>query len=146
MEGQVRGGQRPGHRSGRPGKWAEFLQMISAVLPRSRAGIQARSGKPADQTTLEMLRVHIDAIKPVWRNDVAADWFTALDPKFKKLMHPSTPTTPPAARAGSSSSSATTTTPIPGIESNSALPAGRSQADRLRTGRVPDRKSAAEAQ
>ena len=50
---------------------------------------------PADQETLEKLRVHIDLIKPVWRTDVAAEWFDQLDPIFKRLMHPYDVTNPP---------------------------------------------------
>jgi hypothetical protein len=40
--------------------------------------------------------VHIDAIKPVWRADVAAEWFDQLDPKLKMLMHPVDKDTPPS--------------------------------------------------
>ena len=32
--------------------------------------------------------MHIDAIKPVWRNDLKAEWFDLIDPTFLKLMHP----------------------------------------------------------
>jgi hypothetical protein len=40
--------------------------------------------------------VHIDAIKPVWREDVAAGWFNNLRPDFKSLMHPIDRDTPPS--------------------------------------------------
>jgi type IV pilus assembly protein PilM len=43
---------------------------------------------PENQNDLEKLRVHIDAIKPVWRTDLNADWFEQLDANFKRLMHP----------------------------------------------------------
>ena len=69
--------------------WPQFLKMISAYFPDPVAGLQPRPRDPADnQDDLDKLRVHIDAIKPVWRKDVAAEWFDQLDPNFKKLMHP----------------------------------------------------------
>ena len=57
------------------------------VLPRSREGLQAQPPGPRLQDTIEKLEVHIDAIKPVWRTDVA-EWFNGLEPDFKMLMHP----------------------------------------------------------
>ena len=39
--------------------------------------------------------MHIDAIKPVWRNDLKAEWFDQLDTNYKKLMHPYDVANPP---------------------------------------------------
>ncbi len=64
------------------------MKIISGFWPDPVAEYKLNSDDPANETTLEKLRVHIDLIKPVWRTDVAAGWFDTLDPKFKRLMHP----------------------------------------------------------
>jgi type IV pilus assembly protein PilM len=51
---------------------------------------------PENQDELEKLRVHIDAIKPVWRTDLNAEWFELLDSNFKRLMHPYDSANPPS--------------------------------------------------
>ena len=53
---------------------------------------------PEDQDELEKLRVHIDAIKPVWRNDLKAEWFEQLDAEFQEADAPVS--TPPRRPAG----------------------------------------------
>jgi type IV pilus assembly protein PilM len=68
--------------------WPSFLKIISGFWPDPVADYKLDPDDPANQETLEKLRVHIDLIKPVWRTDVAAGWFDSLDPKFKRLMHP----------------------------------------------------------
>src|SRR5271157_1646483 len=68
--------------------WPSFLKTISGFWPDPVAEYKLNPDDPANQETLEKLRVHIDLIKPVWRTDVAAGWFDTLDPKFKRLMHP----------------------------------------------------------
>ena len=68
--------------------WPSFLKTISGFWPDPVAEYKLNPDDPANQATLEKLRVHIDLIKPVWRTDVAAGWFDTLDPKFKRLMHP----------------------------------------------------------
>lgn len=68
--------------------WPSFLKTISGFWPDPVAEYKLNPDDPANQKTLEKLRVHIDLIKPVWRTDVAAGWFDTLDPKFKRLMHP----------------------------------------------------------
>ena len=68
--------------------WPSFLKTISGFWPDPVAEYKLNPDDPANQATLETLRVHIDLIKPVWRTDVAAGWFDTLDPKFKRLMHP----------------------------------------------------------
>ncbi len=69
-------------------RWPEFLATISRFFPDPEAEYDLDPDDPKSVDTLEMLRVHIDAIKPVYRKDVSAEWFTLLDPKFKMLMHP----------------------------------------------------------
>jgi type IV pilus assembly protein PilM len=61
--------------------WPQFLS------PDPEQEYDLDPDAPESQDILEKLRVHIDAIKPVYRKDVA-EWFTGLDPKFKMLMHP----------------------------------------------------------
>ena len=68
--------------------WPSFLKTISGFWPDPVAEYKLNPDDPANQATLEKLRVHIDLIKPVWRTDVAAGWVDTLDPKFKRLMHP----------------------------------------------------------
>ena len=98
--------------TGDRGKWPRFLQQINAHLPNPARDYNLDPNKAADQPKLDRLRVHIDAIKPVWRNDVNADWFKGLRADFKSLMHPIDRATRPA-RGGSSRSSATITIPTP---------------------------------
>jgi type IV pilus assembly protein PilM len=83
--------------TGDRGKWARFLQQLNAHLPDPVRDYKLDPNKAEDQPKLDRLRVHIDAIKPVWRNDVAADWFnSALRADFKKLMHQIDRGTPPS--------------------------------------------------
>ena len=83
--------------TGDRGKWAKFLQQVNAHLPDPVRDYKLDPNKAADQPKLDRLRVHIDAIKPVWRKDVAADWFnSALRADFKNLMHQIDRATPPS--------------------------------------------------
>ena len=68
--------------------WPQFLKMISAYFPDPVREYGLDADAPEDQDELEKLRVHIDAIKPVWRTDLNAEWFELLDANFKRLMHP----------------------------------------------------------
>jgi type IV pilus assembly protein PilM len=67
--------------------WPQFLSTVSGFFPDPEQEYDLDPDAPESQDILEKLRVHIDAIKPVYRKDVA-EWFTGLDPKFKMLMHP----------------------------------------------------------
>ena len=75
--------------------WPQFLKVISQYFPDPEREYNLDADAPEDQDALEKLRVHIDAIKPVWRNDLKVDWFDELDPDFKRLMHPFDAETPP---------------------------------------------------
>jgi type IV pilus assembly protein PilM len=68
--------------------WPQFLKLISSYFPDPEREYGLNPDAPESQDELEKLRVHIDAIKPVWRNDLNAEWFEQIDPDFKKLMHP----------------------------------------------------------
>src|SRR5262245_40117392 len=78
------------------GLWPSFLSTISRYFPDPEREYGLDPNNPADQDKLEKLRVHIDAIKPVWRADVATEWFDQLDPKLKMLMHPYDVSNPPS--------------------------------------------------
>ena len=75
--------------------WPAFLKTISGYFPDPVAEYKLNPDDPANQDTLEKLRVHIDKIWPVYRTDVKTEWFDALDPNFKRLMHPYDMANPP---------------------------------------------------
>jgi type IV pilus assembly protein PilM len=70
------------------------LSTLSAYFPNPEREYGLDPDNPEDQDELEKLRVYIDAVKPVWREDVS-EWFGALDPKLKLLMHPFDAANPP---------------------------------------------------
>jgi type IV pilus assembly protein PilM len=75
--------------------WPAFLKTISGFFPDPVAEYKLNPDDPANQDTLEKLRVHIDKIWPVYRTDVKTEWFDVLDPNFKRLMHPYDMASPP---------------------------------------------------
>src|SRR5262249_23868948 len=66
-------------------QWPQFLQVISQFFPDTEEDYKLNPQDPALQEIIEKLEVHIDAIKPVWRTDVAADWFNNIEPEAKML-------------------------------------------------------------
>lgn len=77
-------------------KWPKFLKTLSAFFPDPVTEYKLDPDDPSVQDELDKLRVHIDAIKPVWRTDLKAGWFDLLDPKLKMLMHPYDSANPPS--------------------------------------------------
>ncbi|MCA1685025.1 MAG: type IV pilus assembly protein PilM, partial [Planctomycetia bacterium] len=78
--------------------WPDFLKTLSAHFPDPVRDYGLDPKKPENQHKLDILRVHVDAIKPVWRTDLAKEWFDdplVLKPELKSLMHPIDRTTPP---------------------------------------------------
>ncbi len=75
---------------------AQFLKLISGYFPDPVVDYGLDPNLAENQNTIEKLRVHIDAIKPVWRNDLKTEWFDQLDATFKKLMHPLDVKEPPS--------------------------------------------------
>jgi type IV pilus assembly protein PilM len=75
--------------------WPQFLKTISAYFPDPVKDYGLDPDAPEAQDVIEKLRVHIDSIKPVWRNDLKAEWFDQIDSTFKKLMHAADVGTPP---------------------------------------------------
>ncbi|MFO0910007.1 MAG: type IV pilus assembly protein PilM [Isosphaeraceae bacterium] len=73
------------------GMWPEFLKTLNAYLPDPVRDYKLDPTKPADAPRIDRLRVHVDAIKPVYSKDLATDWFNNpqwLSDDFKPLMHP----------------------------------------------------------
>ena len=87
--------------AGERGMWPGFLKTISGYFPDPVAEYHLDPDKPSDQPKLEKLRVHIDALKPVWREDLAGEWFSASasppapTDTAKSLMHPYDRANPP---------------------------------------------------
>jgi type IV pilus assembly protein PilM len=75
--------------------WPQFLKVVSNYFPNPEKEYRLDPDSPSTQDVLEKLRVHIDAIKPVWRTDLKVDWFDGLDATYKKLMHPYDVENPP---------------------------------------------------
>jgi type IV pilus assembly protein PilM len=59
--------------------WPQFLKVLSAYFPDPVREYGLDADAPENQDALEKLRVHIDAVKPVWRTDLNADWFEQVD-------------------------------------------------------------------
>lgn len=71
--------------------WPQLLQTVNAYLPDPVTEKKLDVTNPADQLRLAKLAVHIDQIKPAYRNDLAAEWYDNLDsvnPIAKSTMHP----------------------------------------------------------
>jgi type IV pilus assembly protein PilM len=75
--------------------WPQFLAVISQYFPDPEQDYKLNLEDAGLKDTIEKLEVHIDAIKPVWRENTA-EWFEQLDPDFKVLMHPIDAGTPPS--------------------------------------------------
>lgn len=78
------------------GMWPRFLQTISAYFPDPVRDFGLQPNDPTDEYAIEKLTVHIDRIMPVWRTDLAEEWFDDLDPTFKRFMHPYDVENPPS--------------------------------------------------
>jgi type IV pilus assembly protein PilM len=75
------------------GQWADFLRTFSLALPDPVRDFKLDPQNPLNVPKLDKLRVHVDAIQPVWRENVAEAWFNAAPPDgptlvAKSLMHP----------------------------------------------------------
>ena len=76
--------------------WPQFLKILSAYFPDPVREYGLDADAPENQDELEKLRVHIDAVKPVWRTDLNAEWFEQVDANFKRLVHPYDANNPPS--------------------------------------------------
>ena len=71
--------------------WPLLLQTINAHMPDPVTEKKLNVTNPADQLRLAKLAVHIDQIKPAYRNDLATEWYDTLEsvnPSAKSTMHP----------------------------------------------------------
>ena len=79
-------------------RWPAFLSTLSRFLPNMGRDFGLNPNNPKDQPKLDKLRVHIDAIKPVYRADLNTEWFSVisdtpgansagLNDMAKRLMH-----------------------------------------------------------
>lgn len=78
------------------GMWPRFLQTLSAYFPDPVRDYGLQPNDPTDEYAIEKLTVHIDRVMPVWRTDLAEEWFDDIDPRFKRLMHPYDVENPPS--------------------------------------------------
>ena len=76
--------------------WPKFLQLINAHIYDPAAEYKLDPKVPKDIKLLDKLRVHVDAIRPVYRTDVAADWYSLLPEIFKGALHPLDRKEPPS--------------------------------------------------
>jgi len=68
--------------------WPKFLKLINDHFPDPAAEYHLDPAIPKNMIELDRLRVHIDKIKPVFRIDVAADWYANIKPEFLGTLHP----------------------------------------------------------
>ena len=68
--------------------WPKFLKVINEHLPDPAAEYHLDPKIPKDVKILDRLRIHVDKIKPVYRSDVAADWYANIPEEFKGTLHP----------------------------------------------------------
>lgn len=68
--------------------WAALLATINKSLPKPETELGLDPDDPANQEVLRALRVHIDAILPRYRMDLATGWFNELPEFAKNRMHP----------------------------------------------------------
>jgi type IV pilus assembly protein PilM len=78
-----------------PGSWPRFLQTFNKILPDPARELKLDPTNPKNEPVLSKLRVHIDAVKPVWRTDLAAGWFNDLPDVAKNYMLPIDRDNPP---------------------------------------------------
>jgi type IV pilus assembly protein PilM len=68
--------------------WPFLLQVVTRVLPKPAQELGVEGDDPRAIPILEQLRVHVDEVIPVWREDVAT-WFNdELTADDKQSMHP----------------------------------------------------------
>jgi type IV pilus assembly protein PilM len=83
------------------GGWPVLLKTVMATVPNPGAELKQIDpefdpNSPANVGLLGMLRVHIDQIVPVWREDVAAGWFDNIPTAFKATMNQYDQQNPPS--------------------------------------------------
>lgn len=78
--------------------WPTFLKTINSALPDPIAVARALKldpEAPDTQPVIDKIRVHVDAIHPVYMTDVKTGWYDNLPVFSRDLMHPLDRKTPP---------------------------------------------------
>ena len=78
------------------GMWPAFLKTLSNYLPNPTVDYGLSPDDPKNEYLIEKLKIHVDKIMPVYRLDLAVDWFDEIEPAFKRLLHPYDAANPPS--------------------------------------------------
>ncbi len=79
--------------------WPKLLKTINGQFPDPAAEYHLDPSIPKNIQLLDLLRVHVDKIRPVYRMDVATDWYNdakMFPETFKATLHPLDRNEPPA--------------------------------------------------
>ncbi len=79
-------------------RWPGLLATLSRYILNPARDFKLNPNNPKDQEALDKLRVHIDAIMPVYRTDLDLDWYQdpeAVNDVAKTMMHPFDRVNPP---------------------------------------------------
>jgi type IV pilus assembly protein PilM len=76
--------------------WPGLIQTVLGALPNPARELREElrekapdfdPGAPANIPIVGMLRVHVDKIVPVWRDDLRAEWFDLIEKRWLDSMH-----------------------------------------------------------
>ena len=68
--------------------WPKILKVINDHMPDPVAEYHLDPNVPKDVKILDRLRVHVDKIKPVYRTDVAVEWYDTIGETYQGTIHP----------------------------------------------------------
>ena len=73
--------------------WPALIQTALGALPNPARELAASDpnfdpAAPINAPIIGMLRVHVDKLVPVYREDLSAEWFDTIDNQWKETMHP----------------------------------------------------------
>ena len=68
--------------------WPKILKVINDHLPDPVTEYKLDPNVPKDVKILDRLRVHVDKIKPVYRTDVAVEWYDTIGETYRGTIHP----------------------------------------------------------
>ena len=68
--------------------WPKILKVINDHLPDPAAEYHLDPNVPKDVKILDRLRIHVDKIKPVYRTDVAVEWYDTIGETYQGTIHP----------------------------------------------------------
>ena len=79
--------------SGDNDSWPALLQTALGALPNPAKELAESDpdfdpAAPINAPIIGMLRVHVDKLVPVYREDLATEWFDTIDNQWKETMHP----------------------------------------------------------